>query len=57
MRRAPRAHGDIVPFTVLCAIRLDFEAAGGSVVRYCLSNYLLRGHRVAVNMAWAIFRG
>ena len=24
---------------------LDFEAAGGSVVCYCLSNYLLRGHR------------
>ena len=23
---------------------LDFEDAGGSVVRYCLSNYLLRGH-------------
>ena len=23
---------------------LDFEAAGGSIVCYCLSNYLLQGH-------------
>ena len=29
---------------------LDFQAAGGSIVRYCLSNYLLRGHPDAVNM-------
>ena len=27
---------------------IDFEAAGSSVVHYCLSNYLLRGHQVAV---------
>ena len=27
---------------------LDFEAAGGSAVRSCLSNYSLRGHQVAV---------
>ena len=31
---------------------LDFEAVGGSVVCYCFSNYLLRGHSVAVNMTW-----
>ena len=36
---------------------LDFKAAGGSVVRYCLSNYLLQGHRVAVNVTWALFDG
>ena len=35
---------------------LDFGAAGGSVVCYCLSNYLLWGHRVAVNMTRALFR-
>ena len=37
---------------------LDFEAAGDSAVRYFVSNYLLRGLRVAVlNMTWALFRG
>ena len=36
---------------------LDFEAAGDSVVRYFVSNYLLRGLRVAVKMTWALFRG
>ena len=36
---------------------LDFEAAGDSIVRYFVSNYLLRGFRVAVNMMWALFRG
>ena len=36
---------------------LDFEAAVGSVVRYCLSSYLLRGHQVAVNMTWVLFHG
>ena len=30
---------------------------GGSVVCYCLSNYLLQGHCVAVNMTWAPFCG
>ena len=29
---------------------LDFEAAGDSVVRYFVCNYLLRGLRVTVNM-------
>ena len=49
--------------TVTCSIQsvvvlsgLDFEATGGSVVCYCLSNCLLRGHRFAVNMIWALFR-
>ena len=32
----------------------DFEAAGDSVVRYFVCDYLLR---VAVNMMCAIFRG
>ena len=36
---------------------LNFEAAGVSVVHYCLSNYLLRGHRVTVNMTWTLFCG
>ena len=27
----------MVPFRVLCAVGLDFEATGGSVVHYCLS--------------------
>ena len=31
---------------------LYFEAAGCSIVCYCLSNYLLRWHRVAVNITW-----
>ena len=33
---------------------LGFKAAGGSIVHYCLSNYLLQGHRVAVNMTWVL---
>ena len=36
---------------------LDFEAAGDSVVRYFVYNYLLQGLRVAVYMTWALFRG
>ena len=36
---------------------LDFEAADDYVVRYFVSNYLLRGLQVAVNMTWALFRG
>ena len=47
------ADGDMVPFSVPSG--LNFEAAGGSAVLYCLSNYLLRGHWVAVNMTWALF--
>ena len=34
---------------------LDFEPAGGSIVHYCLSNYLLQGHRVTVNLRWVLF--
>ena len=34
---------------------LNFEAAGGFIVHYCLSNYLLRGHQVTVNMTWPFF--
>ena len=34
---------------------LNFEAAGGSGVHSCLSNYLLWGHWVAVNMTWVLF--
>ena len=34
---------------------LNFEARGGSVVHYYLSNHLLWGHQVAVNMTWALF--
>ena len=37
-------HGDMVPSG------LDFEVAVGSVVCYCLSSCLLRGHQVTVNM-------
>ena len=33
---------------------LNFKAAGDSIVRD-LSNYLLWGHRVTVNMTWALF--
>ena len=36
---------------------LDFEAAGDYVVCYFVSNYLLQGLKVAVNMTWALFRG
>ena len=32
------------PYSDMVLSRLDFEAAGGLVVRYCLSNYLLQGH-------------
>jgi len=28
------AHGDVVPFRVLCASRLHFKTTGVSVVRY-----------------------
>ena len=35
---------------------IDFKAAGDSVVRYFVCNYLLRELRVAVNMMWALFR-
>ena len=33
------AHGDVLPFSVPSGF--DFKAAGGSAVRYCLSDYLL----------------
>ena len=36
---------------------LHFETTSGSVVRYFVSNYLLRGLRVIVNMTWALFHG
>ena len=35
---------------------LDFKTAGDSVVHYYLPSLLLRGHRVAVNTTWALFR-
>ena len=41
------ADSDIVPFSVLCAIRTqhtDIKATGSSIVHYYLPNYLLRGH-------------
>ena len=31
---------------------LYFEAADCYVLCYCLSNYSLQGHQVAVNMTW-----
>ena len=31
---------------------LNFEAADCYVLHYCLSNYLLQGHRGAVYMTW-----
>ena len=34
---------------------LDFKAAGGCFVCYCLSNYLLWRHRVTVNITWIIY--
>ena len=36
---------------------LDFEAAGDYVVNYFVSNYLLRGLQVTVNVTWALVRG
>ena len=36
---------------------LDFEAAGDYIVCYFVSNYLLQGLKVAVNMTWALFCG
>ena len=36
---------------------LDFKAAGGFVVQYLLSNYLLCEDSVTVNVTWAIFHG
>ena len=36
---------------------LDFEAAGDSIVRHFVCNYLLRGLQVAINMMWTLFRG
>ena len=34
----------------------NFEPTGDSVVRCCSSNYLDQGHRVTVNMTWALCR-
>ena len=56
-RELQYAHRHIVQFRVLSG--LDFEAAGDSVVRYSVvryfvSNYLLRGLRVVVNMTWRL---
>ena len=42
MAKLHHAYGDVLPFSVLSGF--DFETAGGSAVRYCLSDYLLRGH-------------
>ena len=36
---------------------LDFEVAGVSVVHYCLSNYLLRVHQIAINVIYVFFHG
>ena len=44
-------------FEYMCAIGLDFEAAGDSIVCYFVSNYLLRGFGVPVNMTWVLFCG
>ena len=49
------ARGDIALFRGGVPLGLDFEAAGGSIVHYCLS--MLQGYRVAVNMTWALFHG
>ena len=35
----------------------DFEPTGDCIVCYFVSNYLLQGLRVAVNMMWELFRG
>ena len=40
-------HSDMVLFSVVVLSGLDFKAAGGSIVCYRLSNYLLPGCRVA----------
>ena len=37
-RELHHAHGDIVLFRVLSAVKLHFEAAGGSVVHYLFSS-------------------
>ena len=34
---------------------IDFEAAGDSVVRYFVTNYLFRGLQVAMYMTWGSF--
>ena len=56
-REVHHDHADMlmVPFRVLCAVRLDFEGAGGSIVSHYLSNYLLQGYHVTVKMTWALF--
>ena len=48
-------HGDMVLFRVLCVIRTRL---GSHWWFRCtlLWNYLLQGHRVAVNMTWTLFR-
>ena len=38
--QATHAHGDMV----LCVTGVDFKVTGGSVVRYCFSDYLLQEH-------------
>ena len=49
----------ITSYSLECCVLsgLDFEATGDYVVRYFVSNYLLRGLLVAVNMTWALYLG
>ena len=51
------AHAQVTWCCSVCYVPsgLDFEADGDSVARYCLSNYLLQGHRVTVNTTLALF--
>ena len=35
----------------------NFEATGSSAACHCLSNYLLQGYCVTVNITWVLFRG
>ena len=47
-------HSHMVPFRVLCAVRTQLWSCWW--FRH-LPIYLLWGHRVAVNMSWALFHG
>ena len=49
----------ITSYSSECCVpsRLDFEAAGDYIVCYFVSNYLLWGLQVAVNMTWTLFYG
>ena len=57
MRCTPRAHGDMVPFRVLCAIRTCLQNCWWLRYMLLFAQLLLQTHRVTVNRTWVLFHG